>query len=176
MQPQSSDLRCSVYIATSLDGYIARRDGRLDWLAAVQQPGEDYGYARFAETVDVVVLGRGTYDTVQGFDAWPYSGKRVIVLTHRPADPRHGEELFGGDPAELVARLAADGHRRAYVDGGRVIQQFLAAGLLDDLTISIIPVVLGGGIPLFEGSERALALDGVEAFPSGLVQLRYHPR
>lgn len=167
------DMRCSVYIATSLDGYIARPDGGLDWLSAAQQTGEDYGYARFAATVDVVVLGRSTYDTVLGFGAWPYGGKRVVVMTHRPAAPRHGEELFDGTPAELVARLRADGHRRVYVDGGRVIQQFLAAGLLDDLTISIIPVVLGAGIPLFDGSEQALLLDGAEPFPSGLVQLRY---
>jgi dihydrofolate reductase len=168
-------LHCSVFIATSLDGYIARTDGRLDWLGTVQRPGEDYGYARFSDTVDAVVLGRTTYDTVLGFgsDAWQYGGKRVVVMTHRPAESRHGESFFAGTPAELVATLAAEGHRRVYVDGGRVIQQFLAAGLLDDLTVSVIPVVLGAGIPLFAGSEHPLALDGVEAFASGLVQLKY---
>lgn len=168
-------LHCSVFIATSLDGYIARPDGRLDWLDGVQQPGEDYGYARFSGTVDAVVLGRSTYDTVIGFgpSAWQYGGKRVVVMTRRPAESQHGEGFFDGTPAELVAKLAAEGHRRVYVDGGRVIQQFLAAGLLDDLTISVIPVVLGAGIPLFAGSEHPLVLDGVESFASGLVQLKY---
>ena len=168
-------MQCSVYIATSLDGYIARPDGGLDWLSAAQSSGEDYGYATFAASVDALVMGRTTYDTVLGFGAWPYAGKRVVVLTHRPAESRHGEELHGGDVEELVQRLAREGVKRIYVDGGVVIQQFLAAKLIDDLTISIIPVVLGAGIRLFSdrGPEESLVLDGVDSFTSGLVQLRY---
>jgi dihydrofolate reductase len=163
----------SVFIATSLDGYIARSDGRIDWLAIVERPGEDHGYAAFAATCDAVVIGRRTYDTVLGFDAWPYAGKRVIVMTHRSIAANHGEEAFDGSAEALVDRLAREGMRRLYVDGGVVIRQFLAAGLVDDLTISILPIVLGGGVPLFGGTEHRLTLDGVEPFASGLVQLRY---
>ena len=168
-------MQCSVFIATSLDGYIARPDGSIDWLSAVQVDGEDYGYAHFAETVDVIVLGRNTYDVVLGFAAWPYAGKRAIVMTNRPANSRHGEEFYAGAAADLVRRLAAEGARRVYVDGGVIIQQFRSAGLIDDLTISIIPVVLGEGIPLFVAgaSEKRLTLVEVQSWPSGLVQLRY---
>lgn len=168
-------MQCSVFIAISVDGLIARPDHGLDWLARVERPGEDYGYAAFAASVDTLVVGRRTYDVVAGFDDWPYAGKRVIVLTRRPLPARHGEEAFAGPVAALVDQLASGGARRVYVDGGQVIQQFLAAGLLDDLTLSVIPVVLGAGIRLFgdAGPERGLVLDGVQAFPSGLVQLRY---
>lgn len=167
-------MKCSVFIATSLDGFIARPDGGLDWLSVVSSPGEDYGYAAFASTVDVLVTGRATYDVVSAFPEWPYAGKRVVVLTHRPAESRHGEEFFAGSVRELADTLAAQGVRRIYVDGGAVIRQFLDAGLLDDLTLSVIPIVLGDGIRLFDrGREVGLALDGVQSFPSGLVQLRY---
>jgi dihydrofolate reductase len=169
-------MQCSVFIATSVDGFIARGDGGLDWLSGFQEEGQDYGYARFAASVDAVVLGRATYDVVLGFGAWPYAGKRVAVMTHRPLEGRHGEEVFAGGAGELAAKLAAEGARRVYVDGGQVIRQFLAAGLIDDVTLSVIPVILGDGIRLFEGGgapEQWLALEGVEPYPSGLVQLRY---
>lgn len=167
-------MQCSVFIGASLDGYIARRDHSLDWMKVVERAGEDYGYAEFANTVDVLVLGRGTYDVVLGFGQWPYAGKRVIVLTHRPAESRHGEEFFSGPVTDLAAMLAKDGTKRVYVDGGVAIQQFLAAGLIDDLTISVIPILLGGGIRLFgDGREQRLELAGAQSYPSGLVQLRY---
>jgi len=160
----------SVFIAQSLDGYIARRDGSIDWLDVVASPGEDYGFAAFYASVDTLVMGRGTYDTALGFPDWPYAGKRVIVLTHRPAESRHGEEFFAGPVTELDALTG-----RTYVDGGNVIRQFLAANLIDDLTLSIIPILLGDGIRLFEGGigEHRLVLEEHRAFPTGLVQLRY---
>lgn len=168
-------MQCSVFIATSVDGYIARPDGGLDWLSRVEQPGEDYGYARFADTVDVLVTGRATYDIVRGFPTWPYAGKRVIVLSHRPAPAHEGVEFFAGDVRDLVARLTAEGVRRVYVDGGNVIRQFLAAGLVDDMTLSIIPVVLGDGIRLFDRGigEHGLELSSSQSWPTGLVQQRY---
>jgi dihydrofolate reductase len=167
--------RCSVFIATSLDGYIARRDGGIDWLSLVETPGEDYGYAKFFAEVDALILGRGTYDKVLTFPAWPYGDKRCVVLTHGSYESRHGERFHAGDPAPLLAELRAGGVRRVYVDGGAVIRQFLRDGLIDDLTISIIPIVLGDGIPLFDASlpTRRLRLAGSQTFPSGLVQLRY---
>lgn len=168
-------MNCVVFIATSLDGYIARKDGGLDWLTSVERPGEDYGYKVFADSVDVLITGRGTYDTVLAFPTWPYAGKRVIVLTHGKRESRHGEEFFSGDPRELLQKLEREGVKRAYVDGGKVIQSFLAAGLIDELTISIIPVLLGSGIPLFapELPELKLKLEQTRGYESGLVQVRY---
>lgn len=167
--------QCSVFIGASLDGFIARADGSLDWLTRFERSGEDYGYREFFASVDAIVVGRNTYDLVLGFDAWPYAGKRCVVLTHREPVPRHDEIFFTGEPAELLAHLERDGVRRVYVDGANVVQQFLAAGLVDDLTISVIPIVLGDGVRLFADgtSEQPLVLESSRAWPSGLVQLRY---
>jgi len=167
--------RCSGYIAASLDGFIARPDDGLDWLDAVQRPGEDYGFAAFFASVDVLLLGRNTWEVARHFDPWPYAEKRCVVLTSRPAEGSHGETFHGGDPAPLLARLAAEGVRRVYVDGGVTLGRFLAAGLLDDLTVSLVPVLLGEGIRLFPGgyAGRGLELTGSRSFPSGLVQVDY---
>lgn len=166
---------CSIFIATSVDGYIARSNGGVDFLDCVQAEGEDYGYAEFFASVDALVMGRNTYETVLGFGTWPYAGKRVFVATHRPASSRHGEQFFEGAPGPLLRRLQQEGVRRIYVDGGVLIGQFLAEGLIDELTISIVPVVLGGGIRLFSGGEGEHRFELVQArsYGSGLVQLRY---
>lgn len=167
--------RCSAFLAASLDGFIARPDGGLDWLKPFDASGEDYGLDAFLRSVDAIAVGRGTYDVVLGFAEWPYAGKRVVVLTHRPPAPRHGETFASGTPDEIVASLGAAGVRRAYVDGGATVSAFLRAGLLDDVTVSVIPVVLGDGIRLFQPPlpERRLVLKDARAFPSGLVRLRY---
>lgn len=167
--------KCSVFIATSLDGYIARTDGSIDWLDMVQMEGEDYGFHEFFDSVDALILGRKTYDTVLGFPDWPYAGKRCIILTHRPDLSRHGEEFYQGDATQLLDRLGEEGIQRAYVDGGNVIQQFLEDNLIDDLTLSIIPLVLGDGNRLFARgeTEHPLTLESSRAWGSGLVQLRY---
>jgi len=164
-----------VFIATSLDGFIARRDGGIDWLSIVETPGEDYGYARFFADVDALILGRGTYDTVLAFPAWPYGDKRCIVLTHGSRESRHGERFHAGALGPLLEALHAAGVRRIYVDGGAVIRSFLREGLIDDITLSIVPILLGDGIPLFDASvpTRRLRLVASQGFPSGLVQLRY---
>ncbi len=162
---------CFVFIATSVDGFIARRDGGIDWLESVERPGEDYGYQRFFDSVDAVVVGRGTYEVVRAFDGWLYGTKRCIVMTHRRFEPKANEEYFAGTAAELLGKLAAEGVKRVYVDGGVVISQFLAAGFIEQLTISQIPVLLGEGLPLFQkAGERALTLVESRSFPSGLVQ------
>ncbi|HWL88891.1 MAG TPA: dihydrofolate reductase family protein [Polyangiaceae bacterium] len=167
--------RCSVYVATSLDGFIARSDGRIDWLSIVEKRGEDYGYGRFFGSIDTLVVGRKTYELALGFADWPYAGKRCMVMTRAKLAARHGETFFEGEPAALVDRLAREGSKHIYVDGGAVIQQFVAAGLVSDVTISMIPILLGEGIPLFGKIGRDVRLDLVEsrAFDSGLVQLAY---
>ncbi len=165
--------RCSVFIATSVDGFIARENGAIDWLSIVERPDEDYGYAKFFASVDTLVLGKKTYETALGFEAWPYGGKRVVVMTHQKLVAKHDEEFFAGDPKALVARLAES--KRIYVDGGSVIRQFLAAKLVTDLTLSIVPVLLGSGVRLFDGlpSDARLDLLSAREFESGLVQVHY---
>lgn len=167
--------RCSVFIATSLDGYIARRDGTFDFLSIVERPDEDYGFADFFATIDALVIGRNTYETALAFPEWPYAGKRCIVLTHRETASVHGEQFFAGAPAALVDQLGLAGAQRLYVDGGAVIRQFLADGLIDDLTISVVPMLLGQGVALFgaEVPEQRLSLETSKAYESGLVQLHY---
>jgi len=168
--------RYSVFIATSVDGYIARADGSIDWLSIVHPVDEAHGYEKFMSSVDAVVIGRNTYETVLHYEKWPYAGKRVIVMSHRQAQAHNAEEFYSGSAAELAHQLIQS--KRVYVDGGSVVRQFLAADLIDDLTISVIPIVLGDGIRLFscgEGEHR-LELESSRSWPSGMVQMRYWVR
>jgi dihydrofolate reductase len=170
-------MSASVFIATSLDGYIARPDGALDWLP--HDGGEPHGYEEFIATVDVIVIGRKTFETVLTFDAWPYGTKPVVVLSTKPSAPKAPAgavcEMMSGTPAEIVARLAARGMTHLYVDGGVTIQGFLEAGLIQRLIVTRIPVLLGSGIPLFGPLSRDVRLQHVvtRAFPSGMVQSEY---
>lgn len=172
-------MTASVFVGTSVDGFIARADGRLDWLPA--GGGEPHGYDEFIATVDAIVIGRNTFETVLAFDSWPYGGKRVVILSSRPLDlsaamARGGAvEQMGGSPAEVVARLAASGAHHLYVDGGITIQRFLREGLIDRLVITRVPVLIGDGIPLFGALPRDIRLDHVATrhYPSGLVQSEY---
>lgn len=170
-------MRCAVFIATSLDGCIARPDGDLDWLPQDDDlgAGDDHGYQAFVDEMDVLVMGRRTYDTVLGFGVgWPYD-LPVVVLTNRPlGDVPDGADVrrAGGPVAEVVAGLEAEGFASAYVDGGEVVQQFLAADLVDDLTITVVPVLLGDGIRLFGELDRDLRFTAGEPrlVTGGLVQ------
>ncbi|MGZ5441945.1 MAG: dihydrofolate reductase family protein [Thermoanaerobaculia bacterium] len=172
-------MTASVFVGTSVDGFIARADGRLDWLPA--GGGEPHGYDEFIATVDAIVIGRNTFETVLAFDSWPYGDKRVVILSSRPLDlsaamARGGAvEQMGGSPAEVVARLAASGAHHVYVDGGITIQRFLREGLIDRLVITRVPVLIGEGIPLFAALPRDIRLDHVATrhYPSGLVQSEY---
>jgi dihydrofolate reductase len=168
-------MNASVFIATSLDGFIARRDGRLDWLPEASEP---HGYDEFMATVDTLIIGRKTFETVLGFDSWVYGEKPVVVLSTQPlapAPPGAVVERMSGPPLEIVSTLAARGVRHAYVDGGITIQGFLQAGLIQRLIITRIPVLLGDGIPLFGALERDIVLQhvGTRQYPSGLVQSEY---
>ena len=165
--------RFSVFIAASLDGFIARADGGIDWLSIHALDQEPNGYGEFISSADAIVIGRGTYETALGLGDWPYGDKRVIVLTHAIRASQHGEEFHAGEAARLLPRLT--GCKRVYVDGGNVISQFFAADLIDDVTVGILPIVLGGGIRLFPGGEgeHRLALERHHIYRSGMVQLEY---
>ncbi len=167
--------RCAAFLGMSLDGFISRPDGGVDWLDAYPAPPEDY--AAFIEGVDTVLIGRATYDLVVGFPEWPYGKKRVAVLTHRPPPPRHGEVFVSGEPRVVLDGLAVSGSRSVYVDGGAVVSQFLAAGLVDELTVTIIPIVLGDGRRLFQGTlpEMRLTLAASRIYSTGLARLTYRP-
>ena len=166
----------SVFVGTSVDGFIARLNGDLDFLPP--GGGEPHGYDEFIASVDAIVIGRKTFETVLAFEAWPYPGKRVVVLSSRPVDSsaaRGAVEHMGGPPAEIVSRLAASGAPHLYVDGGITIQGFLRAGLVRRLIVTRVPVLIGEGIPLF-GSlphDVRLRLVASRQFPSGLVQSEY---
>jgi dihydrofolate reductase len=170
-------MKASVFIATSLDGFIARPDGALDWLPT--GGGEPHGYEEFIATVDAIVIGRKTFETVLTFEAWPYGTKPVVVLSSTPwalAAPSGAVcEFMSGTPTEIVERLSRRGLTHLYVDGGITIQRFLDAGLIQRVIITRIPVLLGEGIPLFGRLAHDIRLKhvGTRAFPSGMVQSEY---
>lgn len=167
--------KISIYIAASIDGYIARNDGSLDWLEYGHEGDEDYGFKKFINGIDALVLGRNTYEVVSGFGEWPYKGKRVIVLSNRLKEVRKEAELFCGQLTDLASMLYSEGIRHVWVDGGITVSKFLEAGLVDDITISVIATVLGSGIPLFStmNREHKCRLISTQSYPSGLVQLKY---
>ena len=142
-----------VYIATSLDGFIATADGGLDWLEKIPNPdGSDFGYADFMSGIDALVMGRNTYEKVLSFGVWSYD-KPVFVLSNtldRVSEEMTGKaEVVKGEPREVVADLNSRGYRNLYIDGGKVIQSFLKADRIDEMIITRLPVLLGDGVPLF---------------------------
>ena len=166
-----------VFIACSLDGFIAGPEDDLSWLPHPPE-GEDYGYAAFMAEVGALLMGRNTYRVVEGFEGpWPYGETPVLVATHRPLEPKVSTvQAISGEIASLLKQAdAAAAGKDVWVDGGDLIRQALAAGLLDELIVSVVPVVLGGGAPLFSGAERT-QLELIEAKPlPGLLQTRYRP-
>jgi dihydrofolate reductase len=168
-------MKASVFIATSVDGFIARPDHGLDWLPETSEP---HGYDEFIATVDGLVIGRKTFDVVAKFTPWPYGTKPVIVLSTTLSTvsvPGATVEVMAGTPNEIVRRLAQRGMRHLYIDGGETIQGFLEAGLIQRLIITRIPVLLGAGIPLFGTLSHDIRLQHVitRSYPSGLVQTEY---
>ena len=173
---------CSVFVGVSLDGFIARPNGDLDWLMG--EGGGDsteYGYNEFIAGIDTIVMGRKTFEKVLTFDKWYYGTKRVMVLSSRSLDLSIAQarggivEVTAGSPTEIVSKLAASGANRLYVDGGITIQQFLRAGLIHRLIISRLPVLIGEGIPLFGSLLRDIRLNHIatRTYPGGMVQSEY---
>ena len=175
-------IKSSVFIATSLDGFIARTEGSIDWLNeanSIVPSGEDCGFAGFMESVDVLVMGRNTFEQVLSFGEWPYGDKKVVVLSRKgvavPVTIKNKVSTSSEDPKSLVERLEAEGVKHLYIDGGKTIQSFLASNLIDEITITTIPVLLGAGLPLFGPLKKDINLKHVStnAYPFGFVQNRY---
>jgi dihydrofolate reductase len=168
----------SVFVGTSLDGFIARPNGDLDFLPP--GGGEPHGYDEFIASVDAIVIGRKTFETVLTLEPWPYGNKRVVVLSSHPMNLSAAGgglvEQMAGPPVQIVSQLAASGAHHLYVDGGITIQGFLRAGLVQRLIITRVPVLIGDGVPLFgalPGDIRLLHV-ATRHYPSGLVSSEYH--
>jgi dihydrofolate reductase len=169
-------MKLSVFVGTSLDGFIARRNGEYDFLPA--DGGEPHGYDEFMSSVDTIVIGRNTFEVVSKLPIWPYPGKRIVVLSHRPlkfSEISVPVEQMSGEPAQIAQSLSAAGAKQVYVDGGLTIQEFLRAGQIHDLTITQVPVLIGDGIPLFGFVPRDIKLRhiGTRQYKSGLVTSQY---
>ena len=171
-------MTASVFIGTSVDGFIARLNDDLDFLPP--GGGEPHGYSEFIASVDAIVIGRKTFEKVLTMGPWPYGDKRVVVLSSRPLDLSKATggivEQMAGTPAEIVSQLAASGAHHLYIDGGITIQRFLRAGLIQRLIITRVPVLIGEGVPLFGALPHDIRLRHVATrhYPSGLVQSEYH--
>ncbi len=172
-----------IFIATSLDGFIARKDGSIDWLEIPGVDDEDHGFAEMMASVDGLIMGRGTFEKVLEFGVWPYE-KPVIVLSRSLSEAglpdlvKGKVEISRLGPKDLMEKLGGEGWKRAYVDGGKVIQSFLSEGLIADMTVTRIPVLIGEGIPLFGSIDDDISLEHIktESYKSGLVSSTYKIR
>ena len=168
-----------VYIATSLDGYIARKDGNLDWLMESPNPeNSDYGFSAFMDSIDGILMGRNTFETVAEFDPWPYP-KPVFVLSSTmkklPDGFQDKAKLVSGDLKEVIESLNSEGIGKIYIDGGKTIQSFLEQDLIDEMIITRVPLLLGSGIPLFGDMEKEIKfrLVDTEILNEDLVKSTY---
>lgn len=168
-----------VYIACSLDGFIARKDGSIDWLTDLPNPDQsDYGFSDFIESIDGIVMGRVTFETVMAFGTWPYP-KPVFVWSHTlekvPSRLQGKVDILHGTPQDILDTLAGRGMQRLYIDGGKTIQSFLNLDLIDEMIITRIPVILGSGIPLFAEMDREIRFELIrtEALNRDLVKSTY---
>ncbi|MEM7169851.1 MAG: dihydrofolate reductase family protein [Pseudomonadota bacterium] len=167
-------------MAISLDGFVARADGGVDWLSKYMTEGEDNGFGAFMDSVDGLVMGRASYENVLTFGGWHYT-KPTIVMSQTLTDANLPEFLAGRvrfsskPPNDLMQELEAEGWKRVYVDGGKIVQSFLAEGLIEDMTLTRVPILLGRGKPLFGPLEQDLELEHIEtqSLHSGLVTSKY---
>ena len=174
--------RCSLFLATTLDGYISRPDGRIDWLDEANlciPPGEDCGTADFLATVDAVVMGRGSFELLLGDGVWPYGGRPVRVMSRRPLlipeALRATVQASAAAPKAVLEELGRLGARHVYVDGARLLAAFLAERLVDEITLTVVPVLIGQGRPLGGPlqADLKLSLVSTRAYGFGFVQQRY---
>jgi dihydrofolate reductase len=170
-------VKISAFCGVSVDGFLARPDGALDFLEAGEK--EPHGFEEFYGSVDVMVIGRKTFEVVLTFPEWFYGKKQVIVLSTQPLDFSSIQEAvveqMAGEPDEIIEKLRKRGFQHAYIDGGVTIQRFLAAGVVERLIVTRVPVLIGEGIPLFGSVPHDIKLQHVETrcFGGGLVQSEY---
>lgn len=169
-----------VFIATSLDGFIARPDGGIDWLLQRDNPDEDHGYVGFMADKDAIVMGRGTYETVAHLQPWPYDVPVYVLSRQLAAAPvpkaqQNNVTFLNLTPTELLAKLERENLQKIYVDGGQLVQSFLREGLVQDLVITTVPVLIGAGRPLFGAVPKDIDLElmSSRSFPSGMVQCKF---
>jgi len=171
-------MKTTVYVGTSLDGFIARKDGDIDWLVKYQNKEVHDSYNEFISRIDAMVIGRGTYEKVLSFPEWPYE-KKVFVLSTSlkqiPGTLNEKATLVAMKPAELLNYLSGKGFSNIYVDGGKVIQSFLKEDLIDELIITRVPELIGTGIPLFGYLDNDLRFEHIKTniYSDGLVKSQY---
>jgi dihydrofolate reductase len=174
---EERETKTFVYIGTSLDGFIARKDGDIGWLVKYEDSVRE-DYAEFISTIDAIVIGRGTFETALSFPSWPYN-KRVFVLstslTHMPEGLNGNVTVLSLKPKDVLAYVAAQGYSNVYVDGGKVIQGFLEEDCIDGLMITRVPELIGSGIPLFDHLSHDLVFEHrqTKVFSNGLVKSHY---
>ena len=178
-------MKASVYIATTLDGFIARENGDLDWLpgsdvgSELQDAGDDFGYSKFIDSVDALIMGRNIYEMVLSSEQWPYGSKRVIVLSFtlktKTDNTPDTVEFKSVTPIELYSELEESGATHFYIGGGKTIQQFIDAGLINEIIITKVPVLIGSGIPLFGSltNDKNMRHIETQSYKNGFVQSTY---
>ena len=181
-------MKCSVYIAASVDGFIAKEDDSVDWLYTAGKVNADMdrvdmGMAAYMASIDCIIMGRKCMDAIVSMnltpDRWPYGDTRIIVLSNtvkKPPENLPGKvEMYSGDLRQLISKLESEGYKHAYIDGGTTIQCFLNLKLIDEMTITQIPILLGGGKSLFGKTFKDIKLENVTAvvFPNDFVQIHY---
>lgn len=178
-----SMVKVSVFIGTSLDGFIARENGDIDWLDDANKqvtPGEDFGFKSFLESVDQIIMGRKTFDQVMKFDNWPYNNTKMIVLTSKNIEiPEKLRETVTtsntSSPEQLIKELSDQSINHIYIDGGLVIQDFLSARLVDEITVTIVPILIGKGKSFSGLLSKDLSLQHLKTtvYNFGFVQIKY---
>ena len=171
-------MKTTVYVGTSLDGFIARKDGNIDWLVKYQNKEVHDSYNEFIRRIDAMVIGRGTFEKVLSFPVWPYEKKVFVLSTSRKQIPGTLNEkatLVAMKPAALLNYLSDKGFSNIYVDGGKVIQSFLKEDLIDELIITRVPELIGTGIPLFGYLDNDLRFEHIKTniYSDGLVKSQY---
>jgi len=181
-------MKCSVYIATSVDGYIATADGGVDWLHTagnleVDMGSEDMGFQSYMDSVDCMIIGRKCMEMISSMnitpEQWPYGDVRIVVLSNtvkKPPENLSGKiEMYSGDIQDLIIKLESSGFKHAYIDGGSTITSFINLELINEMTITKAPVLLGGGKPLFGKINKNVKLENAKAssFPNDFIQVKY---